>query len=292
MTRSSVRSASSLFDLGQGSDSGTKQSVQKENVGECVVKKAVGKSERKSDQHAGNEAGTYKSDQHAGNDQHAEVSGLQSKGLSQADTDAPTSLAEQLHAVSTHTEEKDLTHSQDVVVMPMTIMAMPVVEKICCLVLDVNGLLLTRNRLFKGGRGKRYVPKAGFEDRYLLIEPQGFNFHPFVQYVVRKDALKFLQSCLHQSHVVLWSSMTEENMHAAMEACFPSLPVGDFLSVMSQRNCKTAEFTFSDLPSASIGGDTKTHIFLKCLADIWSSFPFLNADNTLLVDDTLYTRAC
>lgn len=91
MTRSSVRSASSLFDLGQGSDSGTKQSVQKENVGECVVKKAVGKSERKSDQHAGNEAGTYKSDQHAGNDQHAEVSGLQSKGLSQADTDAPTS---------------------------------------------------------------------------------------------------------------------------------------------------------------------------------------------------------
>lgn len=47
MTRSSVRSASSFFDdMGQGSDLATKQSVQKENVGELVVKKATGESER------------------------------------------------------------------------------------------------------------------------------------------------------------------------------------------------------------------------------------------------------
>lgn len=51
------------------------------------------------------------------------------------------------------------------------IMTMHVVEKTCCVVLDVNGLLLTRNRLFKGSRGKQYVPRAGFEDRYVVIEP-------------------------------------------------------------------------------------------------------------------------
>lgn len=77
-------------------------------------------------------------------------------------------------------------------------------------------------------------------------------------------------------------------MCAAMEACFPSLPAGDFLSIMIHTNCKTAEFTFSDLSKSSVGGDSKMRIFLKCLADIWSNFPFLNADNTLLVDDTLY----
>lgn len=46
----------------------------------------------------------------------------------------------------------------------------------------------------------------------------------------------------------------EDNMRATMEACFPSLPAGDFLSVMSRTNCKTAEFTFSDLSESSVGG--------------------------------------
>lgn len=175
--------------------------------------------------------------------QHAEVSDLQLEGLSQVDTDALTIPAEQLHTVSTHTEEKDglpnvpvgndegqlpcdalaippdsqhkvssncvkegevvanssagacdkthdvcqanadapivdqedLTPSHDVVPMPITIMAMHIAEKTCCVVLDINGLLLTRNRLFKCSRGKRYVPKAGFEDRYLVIEPRGLR---------------------------------------------------------------------------------------------------------------------
>ncbi|KAE8712772.1 hypothetical protein F3Y22_tig00110226pilonHSYRG00011 [Hibiscus syriacus] len=86
--------------------------------------------------------------------------------------------------------------------------------------------------------------------------------------VLRRGLFEFMQFCVDNFVVALWSSKMRHNVDRVLE----KLPVFSehFLFVWDQKKCKTYDFV----------------TYCKDLNDVWNACPDFNELNTLLVDDS------
>ena len=77
-----------------------------------------------------------------------------------------------------------------------------------CVILDLNGLLLKRYKIhYYQGKGTGWV-RSSINKLYNVFTPPKVKGKGHFQYVVRPDALHFIQACGQHFKVAIWSSCT------------------------------------------------------------------------------------
>lgn len=138
------------------------------------------------------------------------------------------------------------------------------------LVLDVNGLLVARYK--KSDKGKPPNVEHGVVAKTCIYK--------------RPLCDAFLQFCLENFHVGIWSSMMECNVNKVLDyICSSSTSTTmkhRFAFVMHQRDCTNTKFSNPE--------KREQPLFLKDLRNVWARFRpgEFNEKNTLLIDDTPY----
>lgn len=96
-------------------------------------------------------------------------------------------------------------------------------------------------------------------------------------YYIRNDVDQFLLTAAKMAHVYIWSSKLLENLRECIEIAFP-LAKHWIKGAFGQQLCTTTSKPF---PS-------RKPIFFKNLKNFWELVEGFNADNTLIVDNSLY----
>ncbi|MCO5559391.1 hypothetical protein L7F22_012990 [Adiantum nelumboides] len=157
-----------------------------------------------------------------------------------------------------------------------------------CIILDMNGLLIRRYKVFfYKGIVRSNTPDWARSKYQIVTGPNVIGKMQF-EYAVKPNASTFLDALLLRAQVGLWSCMTQDNLALALSACFPRLNKQLFLDIIDQEGCREASFKLNEVFGIPPSRDNANPIFFKCLNDFWKHYTKFNSDNTLVVDDTLY----
>lgn len=133
------------------------------------------------------------------------------------------------------------------------------------LILDLEGLLLKTIEVKHGDS------MPAWTQHMRIVEDKDEVYH-----VVRPDTEMFLDFCAEYFELWIWSCYNLTRVKHITQKCFPEHYI-KFKVFMSNKNCQN--------PNIMLGF---TRVYHKNLSDIWKIFEDLDANNTLIFDDTPY----